>query len=74
MIYFLFRLPELVAVRVLLVHIHEVIQCDEIRLVVDVEDTGLDVIDVIAVVIDILGWSFPISQDVIIVSDKIFII
>ena len=55
---YLSYLPELVAVCVLLIHIHEVVQCDEVGLVVDVEDTGLDVIDVIAVVIDILGRSF----------------
>ena len=66
--------PELVAVCVLLFHIHEVIKCDEVWLVVHVENTSLDVIDVIAVVIYILGRSSSIGQDVIIVSDKILII
>ena len=68
------KLPELVAVCVLLIHIHEVVQCDKVGLVVDVEDTGLDVIDVITVVIDVLGRSFSIGQNVIIVPDKISII
>ena len=72
--YVICYLPELVAVCVLLIHIHEVVQCDEVGLVVDVEDTGLDVIDVIAVVVDVLGRSFSIGQNVIIVSDKISII
>ena len=65
------RLPELVAVCVLLIHIHEVIQGDKVGLVVDIEDTSLDVIDVVAIVIDILGRSFPVGQDVIIVPEKL---
>ena len=40
--------PKLVVVRV--VDIHEIVQSDEIGFVVDVENAGLDVLDVTAVV------------------------
>ena len=63
--------PELVAVCVLLIHIHEVIQCDQVGLVVDIQHRGLNVIDVVAVVINVLRRSLSISQDVIIVPDNI---
>ena len=63
-------LPELVAVLVLLVHVHEVIQGDQIRLVVDVQDAGLDVLDVAAVVVDVVGWRLPVSEDVVVVPVK----
>ena len=62
--------PELVAVCVLLIHIHEVIQCDQVGLVVDIQHRGLNVIDVVAVVINVLRRSLSISQDVIIVPDN----
>lgn len=62
--------PELVAVCVLFVHIHEVIQCDQVGLVVDIQHRGLNVIDVVAVVINVLRRSLSISQDVIIVPDN----
>jgi len=54
-------LPELVAVLVLLVYIHEIIQGDKIGFVVHVEDAGLDVLDVAAVVVDVVGWGLPIG-------------
>ena len=44
---------ELVAVRVLFVHVHEVVQGDQIRFVIDKEDTGLDILDVATVVVDV---------------------
>ena len=63
-------LPELVAVLVLLVHVHEVVQGDQVGLVVNVEDAGLDVLDVAAVVVDVVGWRLPVSEDVVVVPVK----
>ena len=60
-------LPELVAVLVLLVHVHEVVQGDQVGLVVDVQDAGLDVLDVAAVVVDVVGRSLPVGEDVVVV-------
>ena len=60
-------LPELVAVLVLLVHVHEVVQGDQVGLVVDVEDAGLDVLDVAAVVVDVVGRRLPVGEDVVVV-------
>ena len=54
-------LPELVTVLVLRVNIHEIVQGDEIGFVVDVENAGLDVLDVTAVVVDVVGGRLPIS-------------
>ena len=60
-------LPELVAVLVLLVDVHEVVQGDQVGLVVDVEDAGLDVLDVAAVVVDVVGRRLPVGEDVVVV-------
>ena len=57
---------ELVAVSVLLFHIHEVVQGDQVGFVVDIEDTGLDILDVAAVVVDVLGRRLAIGKDVVI--------
>merc|ERR1711981_1321639 len=43
---------ELVAVSVLFLNIHEVVKRDQVGLVVDKEDAGLDILDVAAVVVD----------------------
>jgi len=59
---------ELVAVSVLLLHVHEVVQGDQVGLVVDIEDTGLDILDVAAVVVDVLGRRLAIGKDVVIVA------
>ena len=59
---------ELIAVRVLLFHIHEVVQGDQVRFVVDIEDTGLDILDVAAVVVDVLSRRLAIGKDVVIVT------
>ena len=60
-------LPELVAVFVLLFHIHEIVEGDEVGSVIDVEDARLDVLDVAAVVVDVVGRSLPIGEYVVIV-------
>ena len=66
-LYFILRqasitlIPELVAVLVLLIHVHEVVQGDQVGLVVNVEDAGLDVLDVAAVVVDIVGRRLPVG-------------
>ena len=59
---------ELIAVSVLLFHIHEVVQGDQVWFVVDIEDTGLDILDVAAVVVDVLGRGLAIGKDVVIVT------
>ena len=59
---------ELVAVSVLLFHVHEVVQGDQVGFVVDIEDTGLDILDVAAVVVDVLGRGLAIGKDVVIVT------
>ena len=59
---------ELVAVSILLFHVHEVVQGDQVGFVVDIEDTGLDILDVAAVVVDVLGRRLAIGKDVVIVT------
>ena len=58
--------PELVIVRV--VNIHEIVQSNKVGPVVDIQDTGLDVIDVAAVVVDVLGGSLAVGEDVVVVT------
>merc|ERR1712130_997040 len=48
--------------------IHLVVQHDLPRLVVFVDDLGLDALDVLAVVVDVLLGCPPVLQDVVIVS------
>ena len=60
----------LVTVLILLVHVHEVVQSDQVGLVVDVQDAGLDVLDVAAVVVDVVGWRLPVCEDVVVVPVK----
>ena len=59
---------ELVAVRILCLNVHEVVQRDQVRLVVHEQDARLDVLDVRAVVVNILGWRAAIGEDVIVVA------
>merc|ERR550517_1112486 len=49
-------------------NVHLVVQHDLPRLVVLVDDLGLDALDVLAVVVDVLLWCLPVLQDVVIVS------
>ena len=58
--------PKLVVVRV--VDIHEIVQSDEVGSVVDIQHAGLDVVDVAAVVVDVLGGSLAVSEDVVVVA------
>ena len=44
----------MVAVLILLFYIHEVVEGDQIGFVVDVENAGLDVLDVAAVVVNVV--------------------
>jgi hypothetical protein len=46
---------ELVAVNVLIFHGYEEVQGDQVWFVVDIEDTGLDILNVAAAVVDVLG-------------------
>merc|ERR1712130_366699 len=48
--------------------VHLVVQHDLPRLVVFVDDLGLDALDVLAVVVDVLLWCTPVLQDVVVVS------
>ena len=61
-------IPELVAVGVFLVNIHEIVECDQVWFVVHVEDTGLDVSDVVGVVVDVVGGGLAVGEDVVIVT------
>ena len=58
----------MVTVSVLLFHVHEVVQGDQVGFVVDIEDTGLDILDVAAVVVDVFGRRLAIGKDVVIVT------
>merc|ERR1719239_1341472 len=49
-------------------NVHLVVQHDLPRLVVLVDDLGLDTLDVLAVVVDVLLWCLPVLQDVVVVS------
>merc|ERR1712210_221577 len=49
-------------------NVHLVVQHDLLRLVVFVDDLGLDALDVLAVVVDVLLWCMPVLQDVVVVS------
>ena len=59
---------ELIAVSVLLFYVHEVVEGYQVGFVVDIEDTGLDILDVAAVVVDVLGRRLAIGKDVIIIT------
>merc|ERR1719397_2470671 len=48
--------------------VHLVVQHDLPWLVVLVDDLGLDALDVLAVVVDVLLWCLPVLQDVVVVS------
>merc|ERR1719187_1764188 len=49
-------------------NVHLVVQHDLPRLVVFVDDLGLDALDVLAVVVDVLLWCTPVLQNVVVVS------
>ena len=49
-------------------NVHLVVQHNLLRLVVFVDDLGLDALDVLAVVVDVLLWCMPVLQDVVVVS------
>merc|ERR1712055_667104 len=49
-------------------NVHLVVQHNLPWLVVFVDDLGLDALDVLAVVVDVLLWCLPVLQDVVIVS------
>ena len=49
-------------------NVHLVVQHDLPWLVVFVDDLGLDALDVLAVVVDVLLWCLPVLQDVVVVS------
>ena len=57
----------MVAVLILLFYIHEVVEGDQIGFVVDVENAGLYVLDVAAVVVNVVGRSLAVLQDVVVV-------
>ena len=63
-----FHLPELITVRVFLVHVHEVVESDQVWFVVHVEDAGLDVSDVVGVVVDVVGGGLAVGEDVVVVT------
>merc|ERR1719370_2159446 len=48
-------------------NVHLVVQHDLPRLVVLVDDLGLDALDVLAVVVDVLLWCLPVLEDVVVV-------
>ena len=62
------RESEVVVLGVLGINVHEVVQSDQVGFVVDIQDTGLDIIDVAAVVVDVLGRCLAIGQDIVIVT------
>ena len=62
------RESEVVILGVLGINVHEVVQSDQVGFVVDIQDTGLDIIDVAAVVVDVLGRCLAIGQDIVIVT------
>merc|ERR1719216_170934 len=49
-------------------NVHLVVQHDLPWLVVFIDDLGLDALDVLAVVVDVLLWCLPVLQDVVVVS------
>merc|ERR1719341_1943964 len=49
-------------------NVHLVVQHNLPWLVVFVDDLGLDTLDVLAVVVDVLLWCLPVLQDVVVVS------
>merc|ERR1719192_1682467 len=49
-------------------NVHLVVEHNLPWLVVFVDDLGLDALDVLAVVVDVLLWRLPILQDVVVVS------
>merc|ERR1719239_46017 len=49
-------------------NVHLVVQHDLPWLVVFVDDLGLDALDVLTVVVDVLLWCLPVLQDVVVVS------
>ena len=62
------KIPELITVGIFLVNVHEIVQSDQVWFVVHIEDTGLDVPDVVGVVVDVVGRSLAVGQDVVVVT------
>ena len=49
-------------------NVHLVVEHNLPWLVVFIDDLGLDALDVLAVVVDVLLWRLPVLQDVVVVS------